>query len=449
MPLPASGHVNPMSGMAHELAKTNQVVFYGNEEHRSLIEKTGAEFRMYQHFPKSVLQPKQVQRVQFKSGLILLQRLIDVSYKEIPLLIKDIERDKPDLIIYDHFSIPVKFALKVMETNFKKSTSFYKPPPTVLFFTTFSTKKNVYPCKVVKHSRHQSVWSFIPFIYLIFKQIIFSMKFGIDVIDTMNFLFEKTEDLNIVSVFPELQPNSDKFDESFKFVGCCVSESVRKSSIIDPRLKEILDLFDPINPVDSIESTKSGNNKTKLVYVSLGTIFNINTFIIDKIIDAVNILNQSNELNLIFVISLSEEFYLVYQDKIRNSILDVPSNILLMPVVPQIDVLERASLFITHAGMNSSIEAIHYAVPVICLPISFDQPSVSFRIADQLGLGKSFDPLDVTPFVLSEAIQDVLNDKSYLKRMLDFSKISRKYDGKINSTKLVLDYMQKFDKKNV
>jgi UDP:flavonoid glycosyltransferase YjiC (YdhE family) len=36
--------------LAHELAKLNhRVIFYGDKEQREIIEKTGAEFRLYAH----------------------------------------------------------------------------------------------------------------------------------------------------------------------------------------------------------------------------------------------------------------------------------------------------------------------------------------------------------------------------------------------------------------
>ena len=35
------------------------------------------------------------------------------------------------------------------------------------------------------------------------------------------------------------------------------------------------------------------------------------------------------------------------------------------PKVPQLEILEKNDLFITHCGMNSTNEAIKYAVPII------------------------------------------------------------------------------------
>lgn len=255
----------------------------------------------------------------------------------------------------------------------------------------------------------------------------------------------------MVSVFPEFQPMSHKFDSSFKFVGCCVSEKIRKNGTIsDPNLKELLDSFEAINPVESINSSKLMERKSKLVYASLGTVFNNNLFIFDIIIDSIRILNRNatnlNETKVL--ISVGKEGYVKYQNRIRNENFELPQNVILMPKVPQIDVLERASLFITHCGMNSMSEAIHYGVPVICLPIIGDQPLIAYRAVEELKLGRRFNPLELKAEVLKNAIQDVLINNSYLDRMLSFSETSRKYNANSTSANLVVEFLKKSEKKS-
>ena len=121
----------------------------------------------------------------------------------------------------------------------------------------------------------------------------------------------------------------------------------------------------------------------------------------------------------------------------------MPQNVLLMPKVPQLDVLKRASLFITHSGQNSTSESIHYGVPMVCIPVFGDQPSVAYRVTDELGLGVRIPYDDLTPQKLHEAAAEVLNDTGYLERVLLYSKISRKYNGTQNATQKVVEYIQK------
>ena len=102
-------------------------------------------------------------------------------------------------------------------------------------------------------------------------------------------------------------------------------------------------------------------------------------------------------------------------------------NILLFASVPQVDVLKRASLFITHAGMNSASETIRYAVPVICIPQFSDQPLVAKRICDELKFGiklnSSSEEFDSD--LVKRTVYQVLNDKSFLSNILEFSKNSK------------------------
>jgi UDP:flavonoid glycosyltransferase YjiC (YdhE family) len=71
----------------------------------------------------------------------------------------------------------------------------------------------------------------------------------------------------------------------------------------------------------------------------------------------------------------------VLEKKIKEESFRVHENTLLLPFAPQVDILKRASLFITHAGMNSVSESIQYGVPLICVPQYGDQPLVAYRVS--------------------------------------------------------------------
>ena len=51
----------------------------------------------------------------------------------------------------------------------------------------------------------------------------------------------------------------------------------------------------------------------------------------------------------------------------------IPNNFIVRPHVPQLEVLRRADLFITHGGMNSVSEGCWYGVQMIVLPQVGDQ----------------------------------------------------------------------------
>ncbi|CAF0898772.1 unnamed protein product, partial [Brachionus calyciflorus] len=170
----------------------------------------------------------------------------------------------------------------------------------------------------------------------------------------------------------------------------------------------------------------------KLIYASLGTIFNYDLSVFERIIEAIRLLNDENSENndkLKVLISCGQINMDKFSEKVKNSNYIIPKNVILLSYAPQIEILERASLFITHAGMNSTSEAIHYGVPVLCMPIKVDQPLCAMRLVDDLNLGVKIDANSFKPEDLEQCISKVLNDQSYLDRILKYSKLSRNYDG--------------------
>lgn len=58
-----------------------------------------------------------------------------------------------------------------------------------------------------------------------------------------------------------------------------------------------------------------------------------------------------------------------------------------MAIAPQFAPLEKATLAITHAGLNTALEALARGVPMVAIPITNDQPGVAGRL-EWLGLAE-------------------------------------------------------------
>lgn len=59
----------------------------------------------------------------------------------------------------------------------------------------------------------------------------------------------------------------------------------------------------------------------------------------------------------------------------------LPGSPLVVGFAPQLDLLQRASLTITHAGLNTVLESLAQGVPMVAIPIANDQPGVAARVA--------------------------------------------------------------------
>ena len=85
------------------------------------------------------------------------------------------------------------------------------------------------------------------------------------------------------------------------------------------------------------------------------------------------------------------------------------SNVLTVAYAPQIELLKRSSLCITHAGLNTVLEALGFGVPLLAIPITNDQPGVAARIANkEVGLAMSQDNLSSSdlPTLIAQAVED-------------------------------------------
>ena len=91
---------------------------------------------------------------------------------------------------------------------------------------------------------------------------------------------------------------------------------------------------------------------------------------------------------------------------------ELPPNASVHATVPQLALLARASLFVTHAGLNSVKEAIVSGVPMLAFPLGFDQPGNAVRI-EHHGLGLRGDVRRTSPLVLGRMIDRVLHGRAF------------------------------------
>ena len=95
----------------------------------------------------------------------------------------------------------------------------------------------------------------------------------------------------------------------------------------------------------------------------------------------------------------------------------VPGSPIVVKAAPQLALLKRASLCITHAGMNTTLESLSNGVPMVAIPITNDQPAVAARIA-WTKTGKVVDLNNCTVDNLKTAIEQVLFQPEYRQNAL-------------------------------
>jgi zeaxanthin glucosyltransferase len=94
--------------------------------------------------------------------------------------------------------------------------------------------------------------------------------------------------------------------------------------------------------------------------------------------------------------------------------LDLPGNPIVVNYAPQLELLERAAVTITHAGMNTMQQSLHFGVPAIAIPLAHDQPAIAARLS-WTGAGIVIPPALLTPSRLRAAVQALLPESSMFR----------------------------------
>ncbi|XP_035012835.1 UDP-glucuronosyltransferase 2B15-like [Hippoglossus stenolepis] len=102
------------------------------------------------------------------------------------------------------------------------------------------------------------------------------------------------------------------------------------------------------------------------------------------------------------------------------------NNTLLVDWMPQNDLLghPKIKLFVAHGGTNGVQEAIYHGVPILGLPLIFDQRDNLFRI-EVRGAGKIIDFFTMNEDIFFQGIQEVLTEPSYRLNMQRLSRLHR------------------------
>jgi MGT family glycosyltransferase len=95
-----------------------------------------------------------------------------------------------------------------------------------------------------------------------------------------------------------------------------------------------------------------------------------------------------------------------------EKISSLPANSIVVKNAPQMELLKRSALCITHAGLNTALESLTQGVPMVAIPVSIDQPGVAARIA-YITTGAYVPLRELSTSRLSTLIDDVLGNPKY------------------------------------
>src|SRR5437764_5992341 len=90
----------------------------------------------------------------------------------------------------------------------------------------------------------------------------------------------------------------------------------------------------------------------------------------------------------------------------------IPGNFIVKAFVPQLQLLQRTTLFITHGGMNSVNEGLCAGVPLLVIPQAADQLFIAQHV-QRLGAGKMLRNTQLNAQRLRNAAEEILAEPAF------------------------------------
>lgn len=387
--IPSHSHVNPTLPIVQELvARGDEVIYYLTAPFKPAIEATGASFRSYES------KIDQINKAATSAGKPagLPMYMPEESLFVLPQILESIRAEQPDCLVYETMCLSGRLAAEILHLP---AVSFRM----ILVFTPFLT--NIFR-KNVSHDP-ETLAAFQATVQQLCSR--YQVRpFGIESI------FTHEETLNIVSIPRAFQIDGEAFDEQrYSFVG----------SAIAPR-KEEIDF-----PFELLENQP-------VLYISHGTVFN----------------DRPDFFNLCFAAFAQTPWKVVLSigNNVDRTRLDaIPANFIVRAYVPQLEILKRASVCVTHGSMTTIIEAFAEAVPLVVIPQATSDVTINARRVEQLGLGVMLDEKALTAQQLRAAVSRVNGDPAFYTRTVQMQHEIQKAGGYLRAA----DLLQEFSKLHI
>lgn len=363
--LPVHGHVNPTLPLVRELVRRGEtIVYFATDDFAARIVDTGATYRAYRNafLPELGAIARRMDELTWlfmRTSSELLEQELEAYRAE-----------KPDYIVTDSVAPWGHWIGEVLDI------------PVVTSVTTFAFNRRVLRYAVAHGVRPQGG----KFVLSKLRHIVKALRLrrqlrrryavrGPGLMD----LLSGERGLAIVYTSRQFQPCAETFDDRFCFVG----------PLLEPR-------------ADSAAFPWTRLSHPTILYVSLGTLFNANAEFYRQCFDAFRSLDAQ------VVVSIGRRIAI-------ESLGTPPSNVLVFDHVPQLDLLPRATVFVTHGGMNSVSESLYHGVPAVVIPQMSEQWIVGQRVAE-LGAGVFLSKQEVSVASLRSSVERVLADGSFRAR---------------------------------
>jgi len=336
---PAHGHINPTLPVIHELARRGeQIAYFATPPFARAIAQTGAQFYPY---TAGVKVPEQGPGP-FAQVSTTLETLLDFCGLVLDCHLDGVRLWRPTHVMFDSFAPWGGIMAQLLGLPTVASV------PSILVNGAIDARYGSGIGTPPEDPRLTPQW------YAGFRARCHSRLLGYPLPEAMTppQLLQTYGDLNLVYTSRLFQPRAEDFEERrFRFVGPCCT-------------------FRPAAPDFPFERLDG----RPLVLVSLGTVYGRRPRFLRRCMEEL----------------ADGPWQVILAAGAESGIGPAAANCIVRPEVPQVEILRRASAFVTHGGMNSVQEALSYGVPMVLAPQAADQFWISARTAE-LGAGLVLD----------------------------------------------------------
>lgn len=123
--------------------------------------------------------------------------------------------------------------------------------------------------------------------------------------------------------------------------------------------------------------------------------------------------NQKSNLYKCFVEACADlDVQLVIAGRSPESLGPLPENVIAAAYAPQLELLAKASLTLTHGGLNTVLDSLSCGVPMVLVPLTYEQPAIAVRVA-RIGAGEILPLSRLSPNSLRTEIRKIGTGDSY------------------------------------
>lgn len=382
----ARGHINPTLPIVKELGRRGEkVIYFVAEEYREVVEAVGAKFQALPPLTRpggtgvNSAEPPGDKQIAVLPFIMAWQ-----STQVIPQLVENIRGIKADCLVYNAMSLWGRLSAHLLGIPAVGFRPFHAPRIHRSVVAPFASERLARLAAAADRELDQLARSFE------------------QPSRNLHELVSEVEELTLVFMPKEFQFEAEAFDERFLFVG---------PSLFDDDAPERWPFEQP------------ATDERLRAYISLGTLRNNEPEFYRTCFSAFNrrewqvVMSVGNQIDL-------------------ASLQPFPDNFAVVRSVPQIALLPSVDVFVTHGGLNSTMESLYFGVHLVVVPSIGEQRLTASRV-QELGLGIVLDHETLTPESLRRSARAVARDPGIRARVKAMQHKARTAGGFMRATEAI------------